>query len=52
MMCGSIKYKSYFQLALSSSKDSMTFSVNLYGSSKDNEIVEHFFTLLDKELPP
>lgn len=50
-MCGSIKYKPHFQLALSSFNDSITFSVNLYGSSKDKETIEHFFTLLDKELP-
>lgn len=48
---GSIKYKPHFQLALSSFKDSITFSVNLYGSSKDKENIENFFTLLDKELP-
>ncbi|SMC22082.1 Uncharacterized protein, contains a NRPS condensation (elongation) domain [Clostridium acidisoli DSM 12555] len=50
-MSGSIKYKPHFQLALSSFKDSITFSVNLYGSSKDKENIENFFTLLDKELP-
>jgi len=50
-MCGSIKYKPHFQLALSSFKESITFSVNLYGSSKDKENIEHFFNLLDKELP-
>ena len=50
-MCGSIKYKPHFQLALSSFKDSITFSVNLYGGSKDKETIEHFFYLLDKELP-
>lgn len=49
-MCGSIKYKPHFQLALSSFKDSITFSVNLYGSSNDKKTIEHFFTLLDKEL--
>ncbi len=50
-MCGSIKYKPHFQLALSSFNDSITFSVNLYGSSKDKETIKHFFVLLDKELP-
>jgi len=49
--CGSIKYKPHFQLALSSFNDSITFSVNLYGSSEDKEIIEHFFNLLDEELP-
>ena len=49
-MCGSIKYKPHFQLALTSFKDSITFSVNLYGNPKDKENIEYFFTLLDKEL--
>lgn len=50
-MCGSIKYPPYFQLALTSYKNSITFSVNLYGNSKDKENIEHFFYLIDKELP-
>jgi NRPS condensation-like uncharacterized protein len=49
-ICGSIKYPPYFQIALSSYNDSITFSVNLYGNSKDKENIEHFFTLLDREL--
>lgn len=50
-MFGSMKYKPYFQLALTSYNNIMTFTVNLYGNSKDKENVESFFTLLDKELP-
>lgn len=50
-VCGSIKYPPYFQLALTSYRNSMTFSVNLYGDSKDKENIEHFFSLLDNELP-
>lgn len=49
-MCGSIKYKPYFQLALTSYNDTMTFSVNLYGNSKDRENIETLFNLLDEEL--
>ena len=31
-LCGSIKYKPYFQLAMSSYQDELTLSVNLYGA--------------------
>ncbi|MFL0250852.1 WS/DGAT domain-containing protein [Clostridium neuense] len=50
-MFGSMKYKPYFQLALTSYNNIMTFTVNLYGNSKDKENIENFFSLLDKELP-
>lgn len=50
-MFGSMKYKPYFQLALTSYNNIMTFTINLYGNSKDKESIENFFTLLDKELP-
>jgi Uncharacterized protein containing a NRPS condensation (elongation) domain len=50
-MCGSIKYPPYFQLAISSYKESLTLSVNLYGSAKDKEKIKKFFELLDSELP-
>ncbi|MCD2349039.1 siderophore synthetase [Clostridium guangxiense] len=48
---GSMKYKPYFQLALTSYNNIMTFTVNLYGNSKDKENIENFFILLDSELP-
>lgn len=50
-MFGSMKYKPYFQLALTSYNNIMTFTVNLYGNSKDKENIESFFSLLDEELP-
>ena len=50
-MCGSIKYKPYFQVALSSSKDSITFSVNLYGTLEDRNSIKEFLNILDDELP-
>lgn len=50
-MFGSMKYKPYFQLALTSYNNIMTFTVNLYGNSKDKESIENFFSLLDEELP-
>jgi NRPS condensation-like uncharacterized protein len=50
-MCGSIKYRPHFQIALSSFAGRMTFSSNLYGSSEDRRIILNFFSLLDQELP-
>lgn len=50
-MCGSIKYKPYFQVALTSFKDTITFSTNLYGNSEDKKIIEEFLNLLVGELP-
>ncbi|MDD7793172.1 siderophore synthetase [Clostridium sp. 'White wine YQ'] len=50
-MCGSIKYPPYFQLAISSYKESLTLSVNLYGSTKDKERIKEFLELLDNEFP-
>ena len=50
-MCGSIKYPPYFQLAISSYKESLTLSVNLYGNDNDKESIKNFFELLDNELP-
>lgn len=50
-MNGSIKYPPYFQLALSTFNETITFSINLYGSEKDMEKVNYFFDILDEELP-
>ncbi|MCI1960235.1 MAG: hypothetical protein LKJ25_11515 [Clostridia bacterium] len=50
-MCGSIKYRPHFQIALSSFKNKMTFSSNLYGSKNDYNKISNFFHLLDQELP-
>ena len=49
-MTGSIKYPPYFQLALTTFNETITFSVNLYGSESDRESVEKFLGLLDEEL--
>ncbi|PJI08542.1 MULTISPECIES: condensation domain-containing protein [Clostridium] len=51
IMFGSMKYKPYFQLALTSYNNIMTFTINLYGNLKDKENIENFFALFDKELP-
>lgn len=45
-----LKYPPYFQLAFSSFNNSITFSVSLYGSEHDRELINSFFVLLDKEL--
>lgn len=50
-MCGSIKYRPHFQMALSSFANKITFSSNLYGNMQDRKTILHFFSLLDKELP-
>ncbi len=47
---GSIKYPPYFQLALSSFNDTITFTVSLYGSEDDRESVLKFLGILDTEL--
>ena len=50
-LCGSIKYKPYFQLAMSSYDGELTLSVNLYGSASDRDRIISFFDLMDTELP-
>ena len=50
-MCGSIKYPPYFQLAVSSFDNTMTFSVNLYGDKQDKKNFEKFLEELKSELP-
>lgn len=49
-MCGSIKYKPYFQLAMSSYDGEITWSVNLSGNAGDRERVESFLAEIDAEL--
>ncbi|MGA2141375.1 MAG: hypothetical protein ABSG94_03035 [Brevinematales bacterium] len=48
---GSIKHAPYFQLALSSFNDSVTFTINQFGSAQDREKIEAFLRMLDGELP-
>ncbi len=49
-ICGSIKYKPHFQIALSTFEDKLTFTSNLYGDEKDKELIMSCFAMLDKEL--
>jgi NRPS condensation-like uncharacterized protein len=48
-LCGSIKYKPHFQLAMSSYKGELTLSANLYGSASDRERILAFFDEIEKE---
>jgi NRPS condensation-like uncharacterized protein len=47
---GSIKYRPHFQLAVSSYRDKMTFSINLYGDLKDRSKLSEFLSRMDGEL--
>lgn len=49
-ICGSIKYRPHFQLAISSFNNKMTLCVNLYGSRQDKENFSEFLSLMGKEL--
>jgi len=50
-LCGSIKYKPYFQLAISSYDGELTFSINLLGTACDRNRILSFFDEIEAELP-
>ena len=50
-MCGSIKYKPHFQLAMSSYDGELTLSSNLYGSEDDRQRILSFLDEVERELP-
>ena len=50
-ICGSIKHRPHFQVALSSYADTLTISSNLYGSQQDRDTITHFFSMVEDELP-
>lgn len=50
-MCGSMKYKPYFQLAVTTYKNAITLTLNLVGNSEDKKNMENFFKLIAAELP-
>ena len=50
-LCGAIKYKPHFQLAMSSYEGELTLSVNLYGSASDRDRILSFFDDIEEELP-
>jgi NRPS condensation-like uncharacterized protein len=49
-MTGSIKYSPFFQLALSTFNDQITFSVGFHGTLADKGKIQEFLTELDNEL--
>lgn len=49
-ICGSIKYRPHFQMAVSTYRDKMTLSVNLYGSQQDRNNITKFFEFMEDEL--
>jgi NRPS condensation-like uncharacterized protein len=49
-MTGSIKYPPYFQMALSTFNDTITFSLNLCDSESDRDLIKRYFELFDQEL--
>lgn len=50
-LCGSIKYRPHFQIALSSFADTMMISSNLYGSQQDYDRITQFLTMVENQLP-
>lgn len=50
-ICGSIKHRPHFQIALSSYADTITVSSNLYGSQQDYDTITHFLAMVENELP-
>jgi len=50
-MCGSVKYKPHFQLAMSSYDGELTLSSNLYGTALDREHILSFLGEVEKEIP-
>ncbi|MGA2577580.1 MAG: hypothetical protein ABSH24_16290 [Bryobacteraceae bacterium] len=50
-LCGAIKYKPHFQLAISSYAGELTLSANLYGSVSDRDRILSFFDAIAAELP-
>jgi NRPS condensation-like uncharacterized protein len=50
-VCGSIKYKPYFQIAMSSYDGRLTLSANQYGSAVDRDRIRSFLDEIEAELP-
>ncbi len=50
-LCGSIKYRPYFQLAMSSYGGQLTLSANQYGSADDRDLIRSFLDEVEAELP-
>lgn len=50
-MTGSVKYKPYFQLAVSTFRDEPTLSVAFHGTQTDQIKIKQFLYKIDRELP-
>ncbi|MBS7526046.1 hypothetical protein KHM83_05115 [Fusibacter paucivorans] len=50
-VCGSIKYRPHFQVALSGFQETLTLSSNLYGSRTDYDRILNFLAVVEGELP-
>jgi NRPS condensation-like uncharacterized protein len=50
-LCGSIKYKPYFQVAMSSYDGQLTLTANQYGNVDDQDRIRSFLNEIDAELP-
>ena len=50
-LCGSIKYKPCFQLAVSSCDGELTLSATLYGNADDRDRIVCFLAEIDADLP-
>lgn len=50
-VCGSTKYRPYFQLALSGFDGTITLSSSLHGGPGDHERIESFLREVEEELP-
>lgn len=50
-ICGSIKYKPYFQVAVTTFDNEVTLSVNFYGTENDRKKIREFLCVLGNELP-
>lgn len=50
-ICGSIKYKPYFQVAVTTFDNEVTLSINFHGTLEDKKKINDFLCAFDEELP-
>lgn len=50
-ICGSIKYKPYFQIAITTFDNEVTLSINFCGTESDRKNILNFLCMFDNELP-
>lgn len=49
-ICGSIKYKPYFQMAVTTFNNEITLSINFCGTKNDKIKITEFLAMFDREL--